>query len=131
MNDNIIMEITKAVFLEKAPFHYEGDDIKGYTFIGINFFDFEIKEVTDNMASTMDDLKTLLESDDIDEITELNNSIMNWAFAEGNNFQGSYEEVEGSGEYNWYLDFGKVEFQPDGKEAKYVGVRLYNGNLKQ
>jgi hypothetical protein len=83
------------------------------------------------MASTMDDLKTLLESDDINEITELNNSIMNWAFAEGNNFQGSYEEVEGSGEYNWYLDFGKVEFQPDGKEAKYVGVRLYNGNLKQ
>jgi hypothetical protein len=37
MNDNIIMEITKAVFLEKAPFHYEGDDIKGILLLELIF----------------------------------------------------------------------------------------------
>jgi len=117
-------EVTKNEFLEEVPYHFEGDDEKGYIFFGVEFLDFKIAKITDGMASSIDDLKAIFESEDDDKITELNHTIMNHAFGNGEEFQSAYQESKNSENYNWHLEVGKVTFQPGGQSIKYVDVRL-------
>jgi hypothetical protein len=118
-------EITKNEFLKKFQHSFFGNDIDGYTFKGANFSVSEIRDITNGFARDLDELEELCNDSDNDDWTELHNAILANLFGDGENFQGSYEEKAGSGESNWFLDFGKIEIAHVGEGFSYSDVRFY------
>lgn len=122
-------EITKAEFLEKFKNEFKGNDKTGYEYEGFSFAESDLKEITHHTYSSLDDIEQVIENreEDDGEHSELNNMIMSHLFGDGDDFQGSYEEEEGSGDYCWYLDFGNIEIDKNKKCLNYKGVRFSKG----
>ncbi len=122
-------EITKADFLSNFKSEFKGNDKNGYDYCGYSIPEKKLKDVTNHSFATLDEIENIIENRDEneDEYSELNNSIMAHIFGDGDEFQGSYEEEEGSGDYCWYLDFGDIEIDQKNKCLNYKGVRFYKG----
>lgn len=120
-------EITKSEFLKNFNSEFAGDDQVGYNYKGIFIEEDRIKEITKGMLNNISDLEKLIRTPDEsgDDFTELNNLIMAHIFGDGDEFQGSYEEEAGSGNYSWYLDFGDIEIDRKRNGFSYTGVRFY------
>jgi len=120
-------EINKKQFLENFEGEFEGNDENGYIYKGFFVSASEIKDATNRMVSDWDEFLELIEKNNDEDIQELNNYIMAYIFGDGDVFQGSYEEIAGNGEYNWYLDFGKIIINKKNEGFKYTNVRFYKG----
>lgn len=120
-------EITKDQFIENFKTEFDGNDKDGYDYKGYTIPEENLKEITNHSFSTLDEIQNIIENpeDNEDEFTELNNSLMAHIFGDGDEFQGSFEEEEGSGDYCWYLDFGTIEIDTTKKCLKYLDVRFY------
>lgn len=121
------MEMTKQDFLEKYT-QFQGNDDDGYEFPSIEIESDDLVGLSGGLIEDLEMLGNILENpDDNEEIMlELNNSIMNRIFGDGESFQGSFEEEKGSGEYCWYLDFGNILIDED-NVVQYAGIRFYCG----
>ena len=120
-------ELNKTEFLESHSNDFEGNDEIGYTYKSSFYPSSDVSSMTGGMATTLEELQSIDAGDDDDAFTELHNEIMNGIF--GNPFQGSFEENSGSGEYNWYLEFGVIDTDEAKDGFTYSEVRFYNGNL--
>lgn len=121
-------ERTKSQFLKYFKDEFKGSDKSGYDYKGFVIREKELKEMTHHTYTALGEIENIIENrtDNEDEYTELQNMIMAYLFGDGDDFQGSYEEEEGSGDYCWYLDFGDIEIDKKNKCIKYSGVRFYN-----
>jgi len=120
-------EITKDEFLENFGSEFVGDEKRGYDYQGFEIPAAQLKDITKQAYSTLDEIETMLKDPENygDELTDLNNTLMAFIFGDGDEFQGSYEEESGSGDYCWYLDFGNIQIDKENKCLRYVGVRFY------
>lgn len=121
------MELTKQEFLERYS-QFEGNDDDGYVFPTIAIDSDEFVDLSGGLVEDLEMLENILENPDDNEeiLLELNNCIMNKFFGDGDSFQGSFEEERGSGEYCWYLDFGRMSIDED-YEVQYSGISFYCG----
>lgn len=126
-----LTEISKAEFLDNFKAEFIGNDQVGYDYIGCFIEESTLAAATGHLASTLDEVDDILASENDDDggdaFTELNNAIMAYIFGNGDEFQGSFEEETGSGDYDWYLDFGDIKVDRSQGGIFYSGVRFYRG----
>ena len=84
-----------------------------------------LDEITRYNISTKEELEKLLSSNDEEAIQTLHNQIMGFLFGDGEDYQSSFEETSGSGDFCWYLDQGDVEICADLDGFKYKRVRFW------
>jgi hypothetical protein len=124
-----MQEITKQEFLEKFGSRFSGNDINGYVLENVYISVADIKNLTNGIIENLNQLSAMctIDAHDNDDWIELHNCLLANILGDGENYQGSYEEYSGSGDYNWYLDFGSIEI-PHKKGFIYSGVRFYQGD---
>tara|TARA_B100000686_G_C16778516_1_gene970202 strand:+ start:162 stop:530 length:369 start_codon:yes stop_codon:yes gene_type:complete len=118
-------QLTKHEFINKFKEDFTGDDNKGYLHNGSFISESELSEITNNEITNLGEVEQLLNTGTEDELIDFNNQLMAFIFSDEEEFQGSYEEKEGSGDFCWYLDFGNIEIKKDKKGINYTGVRFY------
>ena len=121
-------EITKAEFLKQFGNDFTGTDETGYMHEGYSLTLSTLTTLSERAVSSVDELTKYLENLDEDELVEFHNRTMAHIFGDGDNYQGSYEEKSGSGDYDWYLDLGEFKLTDDPQyPVRYEGVRFYHG----
>jgi hypothetical protein len=122
-------EIAKREFLRKFGTRFSGNDMDGYNFESVYVAASEVREITNGVIDDFEELKTLCKikpyTHENDDWSETHNSILANIFGDEENYQGSYEEVAGSGDYNWYLNFGKFKIDQAGEGFIYIDVHFH------
>jgi len=117
--------LDKTEFLNIFEGDFERINDNLYIYYGIIINEIDFKNIDYYLLKNLKDLNHLLENNDEDEIAELHNSIMSYIFGDGENFQGSFESNKGDQIYNWFLDFGEINFNFDNKGFQYKNCRFY------
>jgi len=117
--------ITKKQFLTKFKSQFIGSDKKGYDHNGGFIPESKLSELSKYQITSLDEVNELITGGDDDDLLNFNNQIMAFLFGDGEDYQGSYEEIKGDGDYCWYLNIGNIEIDNKNNGIKYTGVRFY------
>ena len=91
--------LTKTGFLNKFGKDFKGNDLDGYVYKEVTMTIEELKNISNELMSSMSQLSEVLERSDNEFLLELNNLIMNYLFGNGNAFQGSFEDQANSANF--------------------------------